>query len=169
MYDVLILSVNQKEPYSFQSHEIISLALNQDGKCRPKYYQEIWPFINNSDGILYKIFTKGDFFDSECGDELFDFDYSKNNDRSVPEFYCDSRKEIAEDLVSLSVKETYKDSFMKLLQQILLGSPTNTLMFLCRGQSQEKEIILGTIPFDCFLEMLIKGNICTNICYVISN
>jgi hypothetical protein len=169
MYDVLILSVNQKEPSLFQSNEIISLALNQDGECRPKYYQEIWPFINNTYGILYKTFAKGEFFASECGDDLFDFDYDKNNEINVPEFYADSRVEVAEDLISFSVTKECKGSFVSLLQQILFDSPTKTLMFLCRGQSQEKEIVLGVIPFERFLEMLINGNVCTNICYVISN
>lgn len=169
MYDVLILSVNQKEPSAFQSGDITVVALNKKGECKSKYYYEIWPFINNSDGILYKVFTNGDFFEYECGDDLFEFDYSKNNENCVPIIYSGLCNEIAEDLTGLSIKEVNQNSFIDLLHQMICVSPIKTILFLCCGQSHDKEIILGTVTLKHFSQMLAEGSVCTNICYIISN
>jgi len=169
MYDVLMLSVNQKEPSAFRLDDITVLALNKEGKYKPKYYHEIWPFLNNSDGILYKVFTDGDFFEHECGDDLFNFDYDKNNENSIPEVHRSSHKEIVKDLVGLSAKEIHKDHFVGLMQQVIDVSPIKTILFLCRGQSHDMEIIMGTVTLNHFSQMLAEGSVCTNICYIISN
>lgn len=75
---------------------------------------------------------------------------------------------IAGDLVSFSVAKEHQESLFDLLQILVSASPTSTLLFLCHGQSQERQIIIGAVPFRCFLQMLINGGTRTNICYVVT-
>lgn len=169
MYDVLILVSEQEKAKQLHIDDITILPMNKKFTDRKKFYFEFWPYINNTSGILYKIFTKGGLGEFECGDELFDFDYSQNvlKDNDIPYFLTDEPDIIKDDLDSISLNASYKESFSKVIRLLLSDSPIKTIMFLCRGQSHEKEIILGKININKFLEMLAEGKIYTNVCYIV--
>lgn len=168
MYDVLLLILNQKTPTPFNISGLTILPLNPKGEDKPKYYAEIWPFINNSDGILYKVFAEGAFSEFECGDGLFCFDYDSPKGRDVPDFLYNSNPYLKEDLVRFSLIEQHQDSFYRLTKEMVYASPTKTAIFLCRGQSGENEVIIGTINLDVFNYKINRGSIYTNVCYIIS-
>lgn len=57
MYDLLVLSFNQNCAKEIRKKNICVRPQNEFGEQTKKYYNEIWPFINNAHGILYKIYT----------------------------------------------------------------------------------------------------------------
>ena len=63
MYDVLLLSIEQPneidEKLSYGNLTIETM--NHFGDIREKYYFEKWPFLNNLNGILYRIYTEDQF------------------------------------------------------------------------------------------------------------
>lgn len=169
MYDVLILVSEQKKAIYLNMDDIVLLPMNKKSTDRKKFYFEIWPYINNVSGILYKIFTKRGFGEFECGDDLFDFDYSQNipQNQCVPYFFSNDFDMIKDDLDSLSINSLYKKTFFDIMRLLISKSPIHTLIFLCRGQSNEKEILLGKISLDNFFELLMNGQVFTNVCYII--
>ena len=73
MYDVLLLSIEQPneidEKLSYGNLTIETM--NHFGDIREKYYFEKWPFLNNLNGILYRIYTEDQFGEFQCGDGYF--------------------------------------------------------------------------------------------------
>lgn len=169
MYDLLVLALNEKRPSRVHSDNICIKALNKNGKKKKKYYYQIWPFINNAYGILYKIFTGEGLGEFECCDEMFEF----NSADSLKPVSCNDIQEIpyynSDDCVFMTLNENYEGELENLLNSLLSGSPISTIAFLCRGQSLEKEIVIGVISITDFLRMLRLGEAKTNICYLIES
>lgn len=167
MYDVLILVSEQKKAIHLNTHDIVTLPTNKKSTDKNKLYYDFWPYINNTSGILYKIYTKQGLGKFECGDELFEYSSSVLSNDDIPYFFTDDPDIIRDDLISISISSLYKKSFFNIIKLFLSKSPINTLLFLCRGQSNEKEIVLGKIGINKFSEMITNGQIFTNICYII--
>lgn len=169
MYDLFVLTFNEKRYSRLLSDTIFVKALNKRGKKRQKYYYKIWPFINNCFGILYKVFSKETFGEFECCDELFEFTPSTDSDLSLQKHIPSVTDECVEDWVSIKLNTDYKEEFIAIFDSLLSYSPTSTIAFLCRGQSNDKEVIVGTLSRNDFLTELCSGNIKTNICYLVMN
>lgn len=168
MYDLLILVCNQNKSIEKYDNKINVKALNANGNQTKKYYQEIWPFINNTHGILYKLFTSEGLGCFECCDEIFEYKESNEKNSLLPQIFPTSTYEDFEDCVSIKLSNDYDLPFVTLLDNLISQSPTSNIMFLCRGQSSDTEIILGTISLTNFINMLHTGCVQTNICYIIS-
>ena len=169
MYDLLVLALNEKRPSQIRSDNICLKALNKKGRKIKKYYYQIWPFINNVYGILYKIFTNDGQGEYECCDEMFEFNKVISSNlvvqeriQEIPDFHPD-------DCVSMSLSRNYDTELRSLLNSLLACSPVSTIAFLCRGQSFEKEIVVGVIPITDFLQMLHSGEAKTNVCYLVAS
>lgn len=169
MYDLFVLTLNEKRHCRLHSNKICVKALNKNGRKRQKYYYEIWPFINNCYGILYKLFTKENLGEFECCDEMFEFNASNDLELSLQAFIPNVTDECIRDWVSIKLNSDYKKEFVAIFDLLLSCSPTSTIAFLCRGQSIDKEIVVGTLSRKDFLKMLCSGNIKTNICYLVGN
>lgn len=169
MYDLFVLTFNEKRHSYLHLDKILVKALNRNGRTRKKYYYEMWPFINNCYGILYKLFTKERFGEFECCDEMFEFSVSNDSDLSLQKYIPGITDECIEDWVSVKLNADYKEEFIAIFDLLLSCSPTSTIAFLCRGQSTDKEVIVGTLTRDEFLKTLCSGNIKTNICYLVGN
>lgn len=169
MYDVLILVYNLQKPRVFSFDKICINPLNDNANDTEKHYYSIWPFINNANGILYKLYTKQGLGEFECGDELFDLDYSATAKKSLPYYMyeCNSDVSFSEDLISMSIKSAYMNEFEEALSKMIANSPIKTILFLCRGQSLDKEIILGKVSKREFFKLLNNNRAFTNICYII--
>ena len=169
MYDLIVLALNEKKPSRICLDNICLKAINRRGRKKKKYYYQIWPFINNAYGILYKIFTNEGQGEFECCDEIFEF----NNVSSSSLVFSQRLQEILDfhpdDCVPMVLKQNYEAELISSLNFLLSCSPVSTIAFLCRGQSFEKEIVLGVIPVSDFIKMLRLGNAKTNICYLITN
>ena len=172
MYDVLLLSIEQPneidEKLSYGNLTIETM--NHFGDIREKYYFEKWPFLNNLNGILYRIYTEDQFGEFQCGDGLFQFKYeSEAMEAFLPYWYhqWEDREDLKNDLIPISIKKEFWDSFQRLIDLMLEKSPLKTILFLCCGQSLEREIIYGKITKDVFYNLLETGSIATNICYII--
>ena len=156
----------KKGPYVFDRLLKRVRELNKSGKKEPKYYHHIWPFINRTYGILYKLFTKSGLGQYECCDEMFDF--NTVNSLKLPKLFPSLTDDCFEDCVSMVINEKYELEFITALNGVLSFSPISTIAFLCRGQSCDKEIVLGTLSYSDFVSMLYSGNVQTNICYIIT-
>ena len=169
MYDLIVLALNEKRPSRICLDNIRLKAINRRGRKKKKYYYQIWPFINNAYGILYKIFTNEGQGEFECCDEMFEF----GNVSSSGLVFSQRLQEISDfhpdDCVSMVMKQNYEAELISSLNFLLSCSPVSTIAFLCRGQSFEKEIVLGVIPVSDFIKMLRLGHAETNICYLITN
>lgn len=167
MYDVLILISEQKKAISLKFDEICITPMNRKSSDKSKLYYDFWPYINNVNGILYKIFTNHGLGEFECGDELFDFSQNTLSDDDIPYYLVNDSDIIRDDYTYFSIKELYKKPYFDIIDLLISKSPMQTILFLCRGQSTEKEIILGKISKNKFLDMVSKGQVLTNICYII--
>lgn len=163
MYDLLILSSEQKKPIKLSFGNIVVTQLNKTPNKKHKYYLDIWPYINNVGGILYKIYTKDGLGEFECCDELFDFGNDNNSDMQY--FLFDRNK--VNDTDPISLKPEYDKDFKTIINKLLEKSPINTLLFLCRGQCNDYETILGKLSKEEFFDKLDNGKVFTNTCYII--
>lgn len=167
MYDVLILISEQKKASLLKFDEICITATNRKSSDKSKLYYSFWSYINNVNGILYKIFTNYGLGEFECGDELFDFSQNTLSDDDIPYYLVNDSDIDRGDYIYFSVKESYKKAFFDIIDLLISKSPIETILFLCRGQSKENEIVLGKISKDKFLDMVSKEQVLTNICYII--
>lgn len=169
MYDLLVLSFNQSKAEHIDITDICVQPLNKYGKKTKKYYHEIWPFINNAYGILYKIYTAYGLGEFECCDDLFEFDNIKHSTIIEPEIsnFIAIGTVADNDCVSISPLKTQGDVLVTALKKIMSFSPIRSVAFLCRGQSIDNEIVIGTVCAKDFYAMLYTGNVKTNICYII--
>lgn len=168
MYDLLILAFNEEKASRVCTDKIRVKAVSKTGIEKQKYYCEIWPFINNVYGILYKIFSNKGLGKFECCDEMFEFGTVSDIDFTLSRQFSNLTDESFEDCVSIKLVEDYVSEFISALDELLSRSPISTVAFLCRGQSLDKEIILGTLSLSDFTKMLHSGYIRTNICYIVS-
>lgn len=167
MYDLLILAFNEKKSAHLHSKSICVKATNRNGHKIQKYYHELWPFINNSYGILYKLFTKESLGKFECCDEMFNFNTVNDYELDLQQLIPNLSPETAEDCVSMKLDKDFKEEFVALFDVLLSCSPVSTIAFLCRGQSFDEEIIVGTLSHNDFIEKLCSGDVRTNICYIV--
>lgn len=167
MYDLLILALNEKTQSNLLLNRICIKALNRNGGKKQKYYYEIWPFINNAYGILYKVFTKDGLGQFECCDEMFRFGAVDDIKPIFPQVLFDLTERETEDCVSMVLDERFAEEFVCAVDRLLSCSPISTIAFLCRGQSFDAEIVIGTMSFNDFVKKLCKGHIYTNVCYLI--
>lgn len=172
MYDVLMLSVEQlkqfKEKISFDNLTVETM--NHLGNVKGKYYYEKWPFLNNLNGILYHIYTGDQFGEFGCGDGLFEFQFESESTEAFLPYWSPKWQDVDDlknDLVPILIKEELSQSFKQLVDLLLKNSPIKTILFLCCGQSLEREIIYGKISKEVFYGLLEDGHIATNICYII--
>jgi len=172
MYDVLILSIEQlkqfKEKISFDNLTVETM--NHLGNIKEKYYYEKWPFLNNLNGILYHIYTGDPFGEFGCGDGLFEFQFESESMEAFLPYWSPKWQDVDDlknDLVPISIKKEFSQSFKQLVDLLLKNSLIKTILFLCSGQSLEREIIYGKISKEMFYSLLEDGHIATNICYII--
>lgn len=166
MYDLLILSLEQSRAKEINIAEFCVHPLNKYGSKTKKYYHEIWPFINNAYGILYKLYTPDGLGEFECCDDLFEFNSDKNE---APDSYITDLIPADNDCVNIHLIKTRREAFAEVLNKLISFSPVSSIAFLCRGQSGDKEIIIGAIRASDFYEMLCSGKVKTNICYIVRN
>ncbi len=169
MYDLLVLTFNEKRYSRLRSDKIRVKATNKVGRKRPKYYHELWPLINNCHGILYKLFTKENLGEFECCDEMFEFSDSYDADLRLQKWIPFVADECVADWVSIKLNADYDDEFVAIIDKLLSCSPISTIAFLCRGQSVDREVVVGTLTRNEFMQLLCSGNIRTNVCYLIKN
>ena len=170
MYDLLVLTLNNtSQNFDFQIQDIYSKALNKHGNDKSKYYYEIWPYINNAYGILFKLFTHDGLGEFECCDEIFEF--GSIDEKNIGALNVDMSDicDAVEDFIPIRVKNDFEKVFNDTLRKLLTYSPISTIAILCRGQSNDKEIIRGTFNICTFINKMKAGEIMTNICYIISN
>ena len=144
-------------------------AINRRGRKKKKYYHQIWPFINNAYGILYKIFTNEGQGEFECCDEIFEFNNVSGLNLALPQRLQEILDVHPDDCVSMVLKKNYETELVSSLNFLLSCSPISTIAFLCRGQSSEKEIVLGVISISDFIKMLYLGDAKTNVCYLVTS
>lgn len=169
MYDLLVLSFNQNCAKEIRMENIVARPQNEFGEQTKKYYNEIWPFINNAYGILYKIYTSYGLGEFECCDELFYFGNPEDIQIIEKELPSSVTSDIVanNECISMYPIETQFEVLTTVLKEIMSHSPIRTIAFLCRGQSLDEEIIVGSIYAKDFFSMLCSGRVKTNICYIV--
>ncbi len=167
MYDLLVLSFNQSKSKTLNSDNVLVKSINKYGDKTQKYYQDIWPFINNAYGILYKIYSVDGLGEFECCDDFFEF--GEVEDNLIQFDLCSPKNINCADMVSIRLLENKYTTFISTLEKIISFSPISTIAFLCRGQSLDQEVISGTICMKEFCSMLLCGEVKTNICYIITH
>lgn len=165
MYDTLILVVGQNQPHELGGSMVLSKAVNQSGKDRHKLYHTDWQFINNLDGILYKIYTPEGLGKFECGDELFEFDY-RTTDLSAYNLFGVFSEKV--ETAKMALRAEYCQEVFSLLESAVRLSPIETILFLCNDVSLQQDQVQGVWNLKSFQSMLISGKVLTNICYIVS-
>lgn len=114
--------------------------------CNAHYSQQ-----SQDDFKIYKNLPEGE--DYPKFDNLYDdWEYHKNVD-----------------LATLEIKPEYRKDFEEVIDYFLERSPVKMIIFLPRYQGSERDNVEGVLPRDLFFEMLDKGKIKFNTCYIISN
>ena len=85
--------------------------------------------------------------------------YADNIKRTYP--YWINSDNIKQDLRPLIIRDEYFESLRAIMQWLIGESPIKTLMLFCRYQSEDTEIICGSIRLDEFFDFLQKGEILT--------
>jgi len=174
MFDVFVLSIGQKLAFRTKTHGgITMLPVNHWGGKKPKYYHTLWPTLNGIHGILYKIFPDGELGEEfECGDDLFQFFFGEYEhediQQTISDFDYDKDIPLSSTIVPVMLAQEHENAFSAVLDMLLSLSPIRKIMFLCRAQGPEPEIIFGCYPKDKFLFAMKEKRVRTNICYIIS-
>lgn len=67
MYDILVLSVAHDGSSVGKTEEIFRVdKVNNNNSDTRKFYYDIWPLINNLDGILFEIYLNDNLKDYKC-------------------------------------------------------------------------------------------------------
>lgn len=176
MYDILVLSVAHDGSSVGKTEEIFRVdKMNNNNSDTRKFYYDIWPLINNLDGILFEIYLNDNLKEYKCGDNIFNIHYTDTPSNCIVPYWLkyqyseEEIQDIRDDLVPISIKQKYKSEFELLINKLLKQSQIGTILFLCRGQSLDTEIIHGCLSKKTFYCMLQEGHIFSNICYIISN
>jgi len=153
MFDLVILCVNQKIK-SKRIPDNTNIFLEYDQK-----YWEIWKFMTLTKGIWYNLYTEKDEY---AGTKLCTHSEEKCNLKLdwVDEIHYES-------ITPYKVDKEYIESFTAILNHLIQKSPVKMIYILARYQSYEKEIVLGSLSVDEFLNLMEQGKIHANICYII--
>ena len=164
MFDLNILCVGQKTPtITIPNNNSIRIeSKNISYKKRKKYYYQIAPLMNYIDGTWYELLC------SEyeiAGTNICD--YAVNSSGTYP--YWISSAEIKDDLRTLIINKEYRDSLFEIIKFLVKKSPIHTIILFCRYQSNDAEVMCGTLSIDDFISLLDQRKILTNVCYSISD
>lgn len=168
MFDVLILAVGKNEAIELNSFKnIIVEKINSDLFIKKKYFHTIWPFMNNLPGIIYKVTVDDEYGKLGCGDGLLNVGFEVP-DKVEPYWLREGSENLPYDFSSLYLKDESRQEFERILNEILNSTSIGTLLFLCSCQSNDTEIIQGTLEIGTFIDLFVKGRIYSNICYIVA-
>ena len=117
--------------------------------------------MNYIDGIWYELLCSEDEI---AGTNICDY---IDNSGIYPYWICSA--EIKEDLKVLVINDSYLDSFIEILKYLVGKSPINTIFLFFRFQSDDAEVVCGTLSLENFKSLLEQKRILTNVCYSISS
>ena len=125
----------------FRTHEEY---LNSDER-----WEKLWETV-----IIDIIFPDEINYPQESEDEIPDYLKSKTDDESFG---------------VLKVEDKYRGDLELMLRNMIEMSEVQSIIFASQYQDNNKEIILGTIQIEVFLEKLFKNEILANVFYVLSD
>jgi len=162
MFDLNILCIGQRTPnIDIPNNKNIWIGnANNNNKKRKKRYFQIDPIMNYLDGIWYDLRCSED----EIAGTMI-CDYAVNSIGTYP--YWITSAAIQNDLTILIINEEYLESFKEIMKFMIQKSPINMIMVSSRYQSNDQEVICGTITYDEFILLLEQRKILTNVCYAI--
>lgn len=162
-YDLNILVLDDTKPGKPENIDRIILRNEIDDKNARRYHT-IWPFMTHMKGIWYSLVTENGLYTAL---DICNPDYeTKLSVTDIP-YWISNEDEVIYDLRPLHINDFYQDEFNTILSFLLSHSPIKTVMFLVRYQSEEREIVCGVFSKAEFLDLLRKGRILCNICYII--
>ena len=163
MFDLNILCVGQRTPTQRipQNKNIWINNVNNSFNKRKKRYYAIAPLMNYIDGIWYGLHCSEDEI---AGTNICD--YVENSD-IYP--YWINAEEIKMDLTALVINEEYLNSLIEILRFLIKKSPIHTVILFSRYQSNEAEVMCGTLSIEDFVSLLNQRKILNNVCYSISS
>lgn len=161
-YDLKLLVTKQERLYHTDFQSSIQLKNEiEDEFCR---YKEIWPFMTGTDGVWYSMVKESNgLLDAYT---ICDSDFEKD-ERDIDMPYWIEDEDVKYDLTPLIIRQEYREDFEKIVRNLINTSKTKTIMILASYQSNNKEIVCGTISFTEYLKLLDEGKILFNICYII--
>ncbi len=115
-------------------------------------------------GIWYSLATDDDEYFNAY--KICDPDFeAKLSISDIP--YWISNEEVIYDLRPLRIRDYYHAEFVEILSFLINRSPIRAVMFLVSFQGADHEIVCGVFSKVEFLDLLNKGRILCNICYII--
>ena len=162
-YDLNVIVMNQKNPVKLPFESKIEVH-NEFDNYGAKRYHSIWSYMTQTRGIWYSLLKeKNGLFNAY---EICDSDYEiEENKIDMP--YWIYNEDIKYNLTPLIIREDYKNDFEKIIKYLIDQSPIKTIMLLARYQSTEHEVVCGVLTLNEFKELLNKGKILFNVCYII--
>lgn len=158
-YDVMILSVGAKYKSDISSGNIIAQKLNGFGYAFNKNYA----FAGKMKGTWFELLKK-DSLPILGSFDLCDFEFEDEHKL----FWRLTTQQT--DHYSLFFKcNVFLSDFNEIAKEIQNLSPYKMIIFLSRLQGSEMNDICGVITLKEFLELVKKGKVYSNICYIIQD
>lgn len=160
-FEINVISIGQSKLTQFRDN--ISILVKNEIEHDPRYF-EIWPFMCQTEGIMYTlgVINRG-LFDAV---PICATDYDNSTD-SLPIPHWISDESVKESLTPLIIKEPYKKELKEILKLLINESPNKTIMFHTRYQCPDYEVIQGVISFDNFWTQLELKKLLFNVCYIV--
>ena len=96
-----------------------------------------------------------------------EINYPKESEDEIPDYL--KSKTDDESFGVLKVEDKYRGDLELMLRNMIEMSEVQSIIFASQYQDNNKEIILGTIQIEVFLEKLFKNEILANVFYVLSD
>jgi len=128
-----------------------------------------WAFMNSCCGFWYDLQPREDLEEPYYGWLKFSDYHSEYKPFIMPTNYClpDDFPAYISKLETFWIKKKYMRDFEKMIDYFLFESPVGMIMFLARGQGDERDIVNGVITRNQFFSMMKNKKIRLNMCYII--
>lgn len=163
MFDLNLLVLDSDIDYKYPHKSAFEIITESEREYTR--YAEIWPYVTRSKGRYYRLGKH----DEEVDVYFHAFDFFKSEKYSHYKPYWITDKRIFSDLTTFILKRKYEEDFMGIVQYYLSKSQSSTVLLLGRYQSDEREVVCGTITLFEFETLLYDGKLSFNTCYIISD
>lgn len=164
--ELSVLCLYQEKISRFRSDlRVVVKNEREDGNPR---YQTIWPFLNQTKGILYHlgVFEGLIYTARPLCNSYFDVE---NGSFFLPDRLRDNWIGDKKYFQPMFLEPEYQEEIREILLQLIEDSPKKMILFHTRivFDREQEEVIEGVIPFEIFWRALLEEQLLANVCYIV--